>query len=126
MQASDLSDNALLTQALHVMNHALDRRRDDFPYQQILAGFEKVFGSTGFVAAIYKSDASHPHAHFTVRFADGRFDRISEGKRGDANVTWSVSRGYLEKVVGDPEPFIENPEKLDWEWIKSRLGIGES
>jgi hypothetical protein len=124
MKVTDLDDNALFAQALHVMNRALDRHREDFPYKQILEGFEKFFDGKTFVAALYKSDASSPYAHFTVRFEEGRFDLVSEGKRGEADLRWSVSRDYLQRIVEDPKPFVEHPEKLDWEWIKSRLGIG--
>jgi len=58
-----------------------------------------------------------------VRFSNGRFELVGRGKREDPGITWTVSRGYLETVVEDPDRYLEHPEKLDLDWLKSRLGL---
>ena len=36
---------------------------------------------------------------------------------------WKVSRSYLESVVENADEYIEHPAKLDWDWLKSRVGV---
>jgi hypothetical protein len=57
-----------------------------------------------------------------VRFREGRLELVDHGKR-EPELTWKVSRSYLDEITRDPETYVENPAKLDWEWLKSRVGI---
>ena len=48
---------------------------------------------------------------------------MSHGKQ-EADVAWTVSRAYLEKLVENRREYIEHPAKIDWDWLKSRVGLG--
>jgi len=49
---------------------------------------------------------------------------VRRSQIGDPSITWTVTREYLEEIVKDPDTYIEHPEKLDLDWLKSRLGLG--
>lgn len=116
-------DRTRVVQALNVMNSAIDAHRDDFPYKQILELSEKLLGDETIGMAVYADDASAPFDHYTVRFADGRFELLGQGKKGEPRITWKVSRDYLGDVVRDADTYIAHPEKLDLDWLKSRLSL---
>ena len=49
-----------------------------------------------------------------------KFEIQSRGK-SEHDTEWKVSRDYLESVVDNPQEYIDNPAKLDLEWLKHRL-----
>lgn len=108
--------------ALNVMNAALAEHRDDIPYKQILAGAEKLLKDRNLGVAIYEDDPSSPFDFFTIRFQEGNLQIVSRGKK-EPDLTWKVSRRYLEDVAKNSDEYIKHPAKLDWDWLKSRLGI---
>lgn len=112
----------LVSETLGVMNRSITRNEDSFPYKQILQLSEKALHGKRIGIAVYRDDAKHPHDFYTAEFNEGRLSLLGRGKE-DVSTTWTVSEDYLKKVAGDPEPYIEHPEKLDWEWLRDRLGI---
>ena len=112
----------LFNDALQVMNKAILENADRFPYGQIMKLGEKVLGGKEIGVAVYASDSSSPFDYFTVEFKNGKLELVSHGKEHPA-ITWKVSRDYLAKVAGDPEHYIERPERLDLDWVRSRLGL---
>jgi hypothetical protein len=113
---------ALFTQALNVVNGALAKHQNTTPYKQILAASRKALGERRVGVAVYADDPGQPFDFFTVRFREGRLELVDHGKR-EPELTWKVSRSYLDEITRDPETYVENPAKLDWEWLKSRVGI---
>lgn len=113
---------ALFTEALNVVNGALAEHKDSLPYKPILSGSEKVLGDRNIGVAVYEKDPSAPFDFFTIRFREGAFELVSRGKQ-EPEVAWKVSREYLQKVTENPQDYIEHPAKLDWDWLKSRVGL---
>lgn len=70
-------------------------------------------------------DQRKPVASFRSEFVDGQFKPIREGAVTDPDATFMVSRRSLVDVAERAEYFIEHPEKLEWDWLKQRLGAGE-
>ncbi len=110
------------TQAVNVMNAALAEHKSDMPYKQLIEAADKTIGGKKFGVAIYDEDPAKPFDYFTVRYRDGSFEIVSHGK-DDPDIPWKTSVGYLEKVAANPEEYIEHPAKLDWDWLKSRVGL---
>jgi len=117
-----VSRSVPVVEFLNVVNGALERHRDAFPYKQILDLWDRILGEKEIGIAVYESDPSSPFDFHTARVKGGRLEYRKQGK-GDPDFTWTVERGYLQKVVDDPEPYLEHPERLDLDWLKSRLGI---
>jgi len=118
--AQDLS--ATFTGALNTINAALAKHKDDQPYKTMVQAAEKAIGGSQIGVAVYESEPSKPFDYFTVRYRDASFELVSHGKE-DPDASWRVSREYLEKVAASPEEYIENPAKLDWDWLKDRVGV---
>lgn len=117
------TDTALLfTESLNVINTALFENRDRMPYKPLLSASEKVLQDRQLGVAIYDEDASAPFDYFTIRYHDGTFEVLSHGKQ-QPEIAWRVSRDYLEKVAANPREYVEHPARLDWDWLKSRVGL---
>lgn len=112
----------VFTRAINVINAALERNRDEVPYKQILDASRKAMEGRNLGVAVYESDPDAPFDWFTLRFQDSAFEIVAHGKQ-DPEIAWKVSRDYLEKVAENPDDYIENPARLDWDWLKSRLGL---
>lgn len=119
---SDLGTNALFTEYVNVVNRALNANRTKFPWKQIREATENIADGKKFGVAVYTSDKKNPHDWFTIEYDDGQFDLTGNAKKS-TDVDWKVSRKYLEKVVKNPEKYVESPSKLDTDWIIDRLGL---
>jgi len=113
----------LVTQVLNVINAALEKHGDSLPYKPLLAASEKVLGDQPIGIAVYESDPANPFDWFTVRFRERSFELASHGKADDVDLAWKVSREYLQQVAEDAQTYIDNPARLDWDWLKSRVGV---
>jgi len=119
-----LDTDALFTQYVNVVNQAVGQNRDRFPFKQLLSMGDKILGDKEIGAAIYKTDADEPHDWFTLTFDEGKLD-ATHGK-GSPDIEWKIDRRHLEHVVADPQPYIDNPARLDLDWLKTRMGDSES
>ena len=120
---AELDTNALFTQYVNVVNQALGENRDRVPYKQLLTAAEKLLANRRMGVAVYKDDPTTPHDFFTLTFSDGTFEVAAHGKE-EPDFDWKVKEDHLRQVVENPEPYIQQPARLDLDWLKSRLNIG--
>jgi hypothetical protein len=113
---------SLFARALDVINSALAEHEDSMPYEGLLRASETVLGNRRIGVAVYESDPWAPFDYFTIRFRHRRFELVSHGKR-ETDLVWRVSPEYLEEVAENAREYIENPVKLDWDWLKGRVGV---
>lgn len=114
---------SLFTDALVTMNAAIEANEDKLPYRLFLEASKKLDVELTMGVAIYKEDPDTPHDYYTVNFHENRIELVSHGKEKDIDIAWKVSEDYLRKLQEDPDKYIQNPALLDWDWLKSRLGI---
>ena len=123
---SGAQDNAntydLFMGYLDVVNRTLDEHSDTPVIGQLLSLMNKISEGKKFGAAIYKSDPHSPFDYFTVRLANGKFELDSRGK-DNPDIDWRVSQDYLAAVNDEPEKYVDNPAKLDLDWLRTRLGV---
>jgi hypothetical protein len=112
----------LFTNALNTTNTALEENANQMPFKQILSAAEKVLGDRQLGVAIYKDDPDSPYDYFTLRFSNGAFEIVSHGK-DHPSIDWKVSQEYLERIAENPKRYVDDPFKLDFDWLTSRLGI---
>lgn len=122
MQASSLQDDALVKQYVHVVNDAIGRHRDETPYKQIFSVMQDVDELNAGVALYKNGNTDQPHGHFVLGWTGDKLALVDQGKEGD-RTWWSMPREHLEEVVENPEPFLDNPMKLDLDWLTRRLGL---
>lgn len=122
METSQLNSTAVFTQYVDVVNRSIGKNRDDFPFKQMLTAADRLLDDKKIAVAIYKEDPDEPHDWMMMRFDDGSF-RIAQHGKGDASLTWRAKEDYVRKVVESPQEYIDHPSKLDFDWLKSRLGM---
>ena len=116
-------ETTLFTQALSTMNKAIAANQSKPVYKQMLEASEKLADGLTVGVAVYKDDPSTPHDYYTVRFENARLELLDHGKRDDMDLTWKVSQEYIENLANDPDRYINNPALMDWDWLRSRLGL---
>ena len=106
----------LFQQYLEICNQAMNAHSHDFPYRQFLSISNALIGDEAIDLAIYDD---RPKAAFSLTFKDNIL--TNGGYPDDVKKAWRVNLSYLQKVVENPEDHIAHPEKLDLDWLKSRL-----
>lgn len=109
---------ALFGQYLDICNQAIEKHKNEFPYQQVLDLGETLMGDHPIDLAIYDDE---PKAAFSLRFKDSKLK--DNGRPQDIKKAWRVNLSYLRQVVEHRQAYIDHPEKLDLDWLKSRLGF---
>ena len=107
---------------LDVVNDALDEHSDTPVIGKLSKMLTDMAESRKIGAAIYESDPQSPFDYFTVRIADGKVQLDSRGKN-EPDIDWRVSQEFLQEVNENPEKYVDNPLKLDLDWLKNRVGL---
>jgi len=111
----------LFTEALRVINHAIEAHKEVSPWREIVASTSARRGARLFSVAIHEGDPEHVVDRYTVRMHEGRFEVVEQG-RLDAVADWRVSVDHLRDLVVQSGAYIETPAKLDLGWLEKRLG----
>jgi hypothetical protein len=113
--------HTLLTETLRVLNQALAQHADEHPYCEILDRVERL-GSLRLGVAIHEGDESAPIDYYAIEIRDGKFQVVSHGQREPA-IDWRVSVAYLRRVTAHPSLHVDQPARLELDWLVRRLGI---
>jgi hypothetical protein len=91
-------------------------------YRPIIAAYDSVFVNRQVGVDIYDTDPDEIETTITIRLVDGEFVPVPEA---DAHPSFHLKLGrrYMKDVVAHRDEYILHPEKLDWDWVKSRMGI---
>ena len=113
---------SLVIDYLDVCNAATEEHRHSLVYRPIIAVYDSVFINRHVGIDVYGSDPDDIEATVTIRLLNGEFVPVPEA---DAHPSFhlKLSRHYMEEVVSHRDVYIRHPEKLDWDWIKSRMGM---
>ena len=106
----------LMTCYLDVCNQALERNKNRFPFKQIL-GAARESGSGQVIEVNIIGGASPPDYMMTFGKDGLRVYLHTDCLHCQCDRTWRVRRDYLEDVAKNPEGYIQNPAKIDWEWM---------
>ena len=113
---------AYFIQYINICNLALRHNKDVAPYKQIVEFGNKVLEGKNIIAKVYANNVDRPVDCYTIRLNDGAFDVVSHDLE-DGVFEWNLRESYLENVVKNSHSYIAHPEKLKWDWLKSRIGI---
>jgi len=118
--------NDLMLSAIDVWNRAIERHAGSFPYKQMIAAFDRLAGERRINAWVYDGEPTNIVGRYVLEYADKRFRLLLEPTEEQPGFVWKLSTDYLRSLEQDPEYYIERPERIDWDWLKSRLKIGAS
>jgi len=110
---------------INICNQALDKNKDRFPFNRLFHGVES---ANNIMPARVKivDDTGQPEFHLQLNNGEVQYDIkqcqnecLSCHSRcgGGQSDVWTVRTSYLKDVVKNPTEYIENPAKLDWEWV---------
>lgn len=100
---------------IDICNEALRRNRNRFPFKQILGAVQKLGNKTDVNLQVGEDGSC---LCYKLMIGPERIELCSYGD-GECKCerVWKVDEGYLELVIGYPKAFIENPAKLNWDWM---------
>jgi len=113
---------SLLSDYLDVCNAAAEAHSHSLVYKPIIAAYESIFANRQVGINIYDRDPDEIETTITIRLVNGRFEPVL-APEADPSFHLKLSRRYMEDVVAHRDEYLQHPEKLDWDWIKSRIGI---
>ncbi|MGH7256685.1 MAG: hypothetical protein ACREI3_13020 [Nitrospirales bacterium] len=114
--------HSLFLQYLNTCNLALAQHRDAIPHKQILELVGTMLRDRPIGVVVYAENPDHPLGQYTIRFSGGSFDVVAH-ERQKASLDWKVRVSYLQRIVDHSDDYIAHPERLEWDWLKSRLGL---
>lgn len=122
------SQEELFTRYLEVCNQALKHNGERFPFKQILGAAQTNKHKEVEVCII----DDQPAASYVIHLSD--YALSGEPKMSDfwdqekrcVRPRWRVTRSYLEDVIQNPEEYIRNPAKIDWEWLYTHPAQNEN
>jgi hypothetical protein len=108
----------LFEQYLSVCNQAIEQSKDHFPYKEMWKAGKTIMGDHRIECTVYDN---RPKASYSLGLEkDAHLTDIKKEKNPDRK-GWKVNYSYLKEVVEHPEKYIQNPAKLDWDWLKDRI-----
>jgi len=113
---------SLFLQFINTFNVALTKHKETIVYKQMLELGEKILGNKIIGVEVYSEDESSSVAYYTIRLNAGTFDVVSH-KQEKSELVWKLKDTYLQHVVDNPHDYVEHPEKFEWDWLKSYIGM---
>jgi len=115
------SGHTLLTEALRVINRAIEAHKDASPWREIVARTKATEPACTFGVAICEGDPRRIVDRYSIRAHEGRFRVLEHGRLEPTD--WEVSVAQLERIVAHPDRFVGAPEQLGLDWLEDRLSI---
>jgi len=110
----------LMIEYLDVCNAASEAHRHSVVYKPIIAAYDSFFVNRQVGIDIYGSDPDEIETTVTIRLVNGMFEVVPVAH---PSFHLKLGRRYMEDVVAHRAEYIRHPEKLDWDWLKSRIGM---
>jgi hypothetical protein len=106
----------LVEQYAGVCNKALLQNKDRFPFKQILGAAKKAESEQPVEVVI--SDTA-PQEVYVFRLGENGIAVETHAGCADCACvrSWNIETSYLQDVIHNPQAYVENPAKLNWEWM---------
>ena len=111
--------DGLFQEYLRICNEALAVNKGCVPYYCVMEEIENRLNSHAIQVAIYDKDKLHPEASYDLIIQDHKLTAKPPHKKPQVKCPWLISRQHLEDVTAHPQVYINNPAKLDWEWLNN-------
>jgi hypothetical protein len=108
----------LFQQYLEVCNKAMEANGERFPYKHLWEAAEKLQDPAGMCLTVYDDE---PKCHYQLKIHDKHLE-VTDQASAWPDESWGVKTSYLRHVVANPDTYINEPQKLDWHWLKKPAG----
>ncbi len=101
---------------LDVCNQALALNKERFPFREILGAAEK--SEQGKIIEVNIIDAD-PNISYAMTLGGDGIVAVPHSACTDCKCDrkWQVTKNYLEDVAKNPQNYMQNPAKINWEWM---------
>lgn len=111
-----LNSDYAIKSYVSICNRALSLNKDRFPFKQILGAAQK--SEKGKKVEVLLAGAESIDSYvFSIKNEQIIFAPHSECGQCKCDRKWHLEWTYLQEVLKDPESYIKNPAKIDWDWI---------
>lgn len=113
---NDIPDSDLFQKYLDVCNRALKANKDRFPFKQILQAVQTEEEARTVEVSIVDD---RPSSDFMIQLKSDKIQAERHNTCGNCQCDgkWNVRKSYLEDVVRNPQKYIDNPARIDWDWM---------
>ena len=111
-----VGDDLLIKSYVDVCNQALAAHSNKFPFKQILGAASQADRGKKIEVSLF-GDGEGSSYVFTME--GSRIHVTPHGGCHNCNCDrkWQIEKEYLEQVKKDPMTYIQNPAKINWEWL---------
>lgn len=108
----------LLQDYLDICNAAIEANKDRFPFKQILSAAQDNEHKDAVLVQIMDS---YSPARYIIHVKERKalIDSDPECDNCSCGAAWLVDSSFLQDVMDNPLSYIENPARLDWDWLFS-------
>ena len=110
--------NDLLRQYISICNDAMNTDNGDFPLRKTWAAILQHLEGERVEFAV-RDD--RPKAVMSVDLGKSAMKPANEESKGQHS-DWTFDYSFLRKVVDNPKDYINDPTKLDWDWLLMKKG----
>lgn len=106
----------LFTKYLEICNRALKENKDRFPFKQILGAAQSRSEKRKIKVCVIGNGAN---TKYLINIHDNEIHASIYNHNDEKHYSglWNADQSYLEDVVNNPEDYIHNPAKLNWDWM---------
>lgn len=107
----------LFSRYIDICNQAIQANKDRFPFKQILAAVKDEHSLSDIEVCIIDDK---PNAEYTINLDSNKIkaEKYSSCPNCNCGTQWRITRSYLEDVIENAEEYIDNPAKINWEWMQ--------
>lgn len=108
----------LINRYFQICNEALQANKDKAPFKHILQAAQTQNALKDVGIAVIED---HPTSQFIMHLNGDKIEVETNESchQCQCKAQWRVPKSYLENVIRNPEEYIKNPAKIDWEWLQS-------
>ena len=104
----------LFLQFLDIYNQAIAAHKEEFPYKYIWEAAEKLQTTNGMHVTVYDDE---PKGDYQLRLQDKHIELIEPDGQGSQGLR--INKSYMKRVLENSRDYINEPAKLDWDWLKN-------
>lgn len=107
----------LFRRYIDICNKALAKNAGRFPFEQIIMGAQNENGQAPECHCIVGNKKDHIYLLTLQNGAISMTPLLEKPAKTKRAHVWQITPTYLEDVTKDPEYYIENPARLNWDWL---------
>lgn len=113
MESTELKVDQLVERYLDICMSAIHANAERFPFKQIFTALSDPECDKTIAAYVEDADSIRSlyiHVH-------GESFKVQSAPEDLPKKIWRVNKGFLEDVVETPLIYINNPARIDWDWL---------